>query len=262
MPRDVGELGPGDSLGIGLAALINGAETYSAFDIIEYATADRNLRVFNHLVELFKQRHPIPGPKELPYVRPLLDSWEFPDCFNGLSNMGKALGERRLKKLKSALTTLKPNANPGSPIRYICPWNDDRSLEPERLDLAFAQAVLEHVDDVPGTYKALANWLRPRGLFSQVIGFDCHGIVPDWNGHWTFNALAWRIIRGRKTYLINRRPLADHLRHLKEAGFEIIKVIREIDETGLAISEFAAPFRSMSLADSVTKSAYVLARKP
>ena len=41
-PEVVAELGPGDSLGIGMAALLTGAEVYYAFDVVEYASNQRN----------------------------------------------------------------------------------------------------------------------------------------------------------------------------------------------------------------------------
>jgi len=42
-PRVVAELGPGDSIGIGIAALLTGAEKYYAFDVCRYATNQRNI---------------------------------------------------------------------------------------------------------------------------------------------------------------------------------------------------------------------------
>jgi len=42
-PKIVAELGPGDSIGIGLAALISGCEKYYGFDVVEYANIERNL---------------------------------------------------------------------------------------------------------------------------------------------------------------------------------------------------------------------------
>src|SRR5262245_51065395 len=50
-PEVVAELGPGDSLGTGLAWLIAGAERYLAFDVRRYATAEQNTQVFDALVE-------------------------------------------------------------------------------------------------------------------------------------------------------------------------------------------------------------------
>lgn len=65
-PEVVAELGPGKSLGVGLAALICGAEKYLAFDLVEQAEVIKNLEVFNELVYLFKNKTPIPGQDEFP----------------------------------------------------------------------------------------------------------------------------------------------------------------------------------------------------
>ena len=72
------ELGPGDSLGIGLAALLSGVERYIALDVIQYASDAQNLRIFEELIALFKDRAPIPDEAEFPLVRPLLPSYAFP----------------------------------------------------------------------------------------------------------------------------------------------------------------------------------------
>lgn len=55
-PAVVVELGPGDSLGVGLAALLSGAQQYFAVDVLPYAHTDRNVAVFDELVALFRQR--------------------------------------------------------------------------------------------------------------------------------------------------------------------------------------------------------------
>jgi hypothetical protein len=45
-PEVVAELGPGNSLGVELAALLSGARTYFAFDVVEYSSDARNSKVF------------------------------------------------------------------------------------------------------------------------------------------------------------------------------------------------------------------------
>ena len=63
MPNTIAELGPGDSLGIGLAALLCGANNYYALDVKEYSHIETNLKIFDELVALFKShaKRPIKG---------------------------------------------------------------------------------------------------------------------------------------------------------------------------------------------------------
>src|SRR5436305_1646470 len=56
IPDTVAELGPGDSLGTGLAALLSGANHYYALDVVYYANTPRNLMIFDQLVNLFQRR--------------------------------------------------------------------------------------------------------------------------------------------------------------------------------------------------------------
>src|SRR5258708_2005119 len=58
------ELGPGDSLGTGLAALVSGVERYVALDAVRYADRARNLQILDDLIALFRNRTPIPDRVE------------------------------------------------------------------------------------------------------------------------------------------------------------------------------------------------------
>ncbi|MGI8422542.1 MAG: hypothetical protein ACR2NO_00220 [Chloroflexota bacterium] len=60
MPSSVAELGPGESLGSGFAALLSGASRFYALDVVSYSNTEKNLRVFDELVERFKRRAPRP----------------------------------------------------------------------------------------------------------------------------------------------------------------------------------------------------------
>jgi hypothetical protein len=59
VPKTFAELGPGGSLGVGLAALLSGADTYYALDIIKYCEVDLSLALLGGLVDLFRNRTPV-----------------------------------------------------------------------------------------------------------------------------------------------------------------------------------------------------------
>ena len=71
-PRHVADFGPGDSIGVGLAALLSGAESFIGLDVKPFARAERNLAVFDELVALFRSKAAIPGPEPFPQVKPFL----------------------------------------------------------------------------------------------------------------------------------------------------------------------------------------------
>jgi hypothetical protein len=64
------ELGPGDSLGTGLAALASGVERYVALDAVRYADRARNLQILEELIALFRSRTSIPDQLEFPLIQP------------------------------------------------------------------------------------------------------------------------------------------------------------------------------------------------
>src|SRR5882672_7706430 len=56
IPDALAELGPGSSLGIGLAALLSGVRRYYALDVVGYANTECNLIVLDQLVDFFSRR--------------------------------------------------------------------------------------------------------------------------------------------------------------------------------------------------------------
>jgi hypothetical protein len=97
LPDTVGELGPGDSLGTGLAALISGVNTYFAFDVVRFANTQRNLEIFDELIELFRQRENIPTKDEFPRIAPDIDSYLFPSDILDQEHLDKSLQPNRLQ---------------------------------------------------------------------------------------------------------------------------------------------------------------------
>jgi SAM-dependent methyltransferase len=247
-PRVVAELGPGSSLGIGLAALIGGAERYFAFDVVRLA-ADReaNLAVFDALVQLFKDRTPIPGQDEYPTVHPRLASYEFPHELVPAA----AFDTERLARLRESLDT----------IEYVAPWSDPALIDPGSVDMIFSQAVLEHVDDLAATYAAMHSWLRAGGVMSHQIDYQCHDTAWRWNGHWQHSDRMWSLMRGRHRYFLNREPHSRHLRLLRESGFEVISTQTVPRHSQLTVGDLAPRFRELTSDDLVTSGAFIRARK-
>ena len=213
-PNVVAELGPGNSLGVGAAALISGSRQYVGLDIVQYASDERTLTVFDELVRLFRAKADIPGVDEFPEVKPYLDNYAFP--FHILTNerLAAALKEDRIASLRDALATLNAKSGPEAPFRYLVPWDDDACLETESADMILSQAVLEHVDQLASTYRSMHRMLKPDGFLSHQIDYRAHGTASKWNGHWAYADLTWKVIRGGQTYVINRQPHSAHISQL------------------------------------------------
>jgi len=257
-PKIVAELGPGNSLGVGLAALISGCDKYYGFDVVELANAVHNVQVFDDLVSLFKNRASVPGDDEFPNVKPYLENYDFPEDIFVEERLRQALEESRLDRIRNSITDFQHR---DSPIQYKVPWHDAGVLEAESVDMIYSQAVLEHVDDLVNTYRSMRRWLRSNGYISHQIDFKSHGTAGEWNGHWKYADFSWKLIRGKRPYLLNREPYSTHLAILKEQGFNIVCEKRIRSESRLTINDLAPRFRTISADDLTTSGAFIQAIK-
>lgn len=257
-PEVVAELGPGDSLGIGVAALLSGCERYFAFDLVEFANQKRNLQVFSELIRLFQERAPIPDEAEFPKVKPVLSSYAFPSDILDENRLEQALAKPRLERIRRSLEEIN---GVDSLVQYRAPWQRTNALESNSVDMIFSQAVLEHIDDLGGTYEAMRAWLKPTGFVSHQIDFKCHGTATEWNGHFRYGDFMWRIIRGRRPYLLNRAPHSTHVGALAKHGYEIVcnQTIRA--PSRLQRHELAPKFRGLSEDDLTTSGAFIQATR-
>ncbi|MCK4828082.1 methyltransferase domain-containing protein [bacterium] len=257
-PKIVGELGPGDSIGIGLAALLSGAEMYYGMDVVEHASLQQNIKILDELVDLFRRRENIPDEREFINLRPHLDSYKFPSQLLTDDGLASYLSEGRIKQIRNSLEDCNSKM---SMIRYAAPWYSANLIEKESFDMIYSQAVVEHVDDLRGAYQAMCLWLKPKGFISHRIDFKCHGLADSWNGHWTFSDLTWRLMRGRRAYLLNREPHSTHTKLLREAGFEIVCDEKIEMPSKIRHEQLAAPFKNMLVEDMVISGAFVQAVK-
>ncbi|NNE43947.1 MAG: methyltransferase domain-containing protein [Gemmatimonadetes bacterium] len=251
LPDAVAELGPGGSLGLGIAALLSGASTYYALDIVEYSEDDLNLRLLDEMVDLFRQRKVTevgwPVNRDLSISQVLSDDI-----------LEDALAPERVESIRAALRSPDGHAD-GITIRYIVPWNDPAVLRAGEVDMIVSQAVLEHVDELVDTYDAFARWLKPGGLMSHEIDFRCHGLTKQWNGHWEYPELAWRMIVGNKPYLINREPCSTHVRMMQERGFEVTCELRQHMQ-GIGRGQLSRRWQGMTDEDLISGTAVLQAR--
>jgi SAM-dependent methyltransferase len=250
-PKTFAELGPGGSLGVGLAALLSGADTYYALDIIKYSEVDLSLALLRGLVDLFRNRTPV-------YTGWPIDAEVFPGHILTDDLLEATLAEPRIEEIHRALTA--PDGRAGSiTIKYTVPWTDPSVIRRGEVDLIISQAVLEHVDDLENTYDAFAQWLRPGGRMSHEIDFRSHGLTRPWNGHWEYPELVWRVIIGKKPYVINRQPCTTHVSLMRDRGFEVTRELRQRIE-GIPRERLASRWRDMTDDDLVSATALVQAR--
>lgn len=254
----VAELGPGGSIGVGLSALLSGANSYYGLDVLPHVNVETNLKVFDEIVELFNQQAPIPGEEEFPQCSPLLASYDFPHNIITENILSKSLRPERIDAIRQAIKGVN-KANTGVRITYAAPWADESIIEPESIDFALSQAVLEHVDDIDGTYESLRTWLRPGGVMSNQIDYKCHGSTYEWNGHWAVPEYLWKVARGKHSYMINRLPHSQHIAAIEKAGFSILLAERRQGVSSISRQCLSPRFANMPDEDIITTGALIQA---
>jgi SAM-dependent methyltransferase len=265
--ESVAELGPGNSLGIGLAAMLSGANKYFAFDIIEQADTNRNRKVFEKLISLFRRRENIPDSAEFPLLKPYMESYDFPKHILTEEYLGETLKQERLESIRKGLSNLSSASSDNIQLRYFVPWNDPDVIRKGSVDMVYSQAVMEHVDDLDFTYKTLNKWLKPKGFMCHQIDFKSHDITREWNGHWRYSDEEWEALRVKKPYLLNREPYSKHIEYMQKNGFKVIfeRKIKNASEIknaeGIKRTELAQRFKDMSDDDLTTSGVFFLATK-
>ncbi len=251
VPETIAELGPGDSLGIGLAGLLSGVKRYFALDVVHYANPERNLEVFEDLVGLFRSRAQV-NVTGWPDFSGMLDGNGFPSSIFTDERMDSALRPEWLDSIRASLRT-----GTGA-VSYQVPW--DRMRPVERVDYILSHSVMEHVTDPDAVYRACAEWLKPGGQMSHQIDFTSHSLTEKWNGYWQYPNWTWKLICGTRPFLINRVPFSEHARLLEKNGFELVVRLGNSRDGGMERDELAPEWKSLSEEDLRTPGAFFVAR--
>jgi len=261
LPDTIAELGPGDSLGIGLAAMLSGVDHYVALDVVQHFDQGKNLAILDGLIERFRRREPR-WRKGWPDIDPYLDERLFPSHLLPDDRLERALAPGRLAAIRRALMGEAREGDPVS-IRSVVPWDDAAVVQADSIDLILSHSVLEHVVDLDKTYAAIRAWLRPGGWMSHQIDFKSHGLSGEWNGFRGYPEALWKLVLGNRPFLLNREPWSTHARLLEQNRFELVCVLRQhLRDRGIARGRLAARWRGMSDDDLNCSGAFVIARKP
>ena len=258
VPRAVAELGPGNSLGTGVATLLSGAERYIAVDAFPHVRAETNIFVMRELVQLFRARSPRPRAG-FPAIDHLLDARLFPSHILDERCLAQALAPDRLERIDHAVRAVGLG-HPDSMMEYST-WSDLRPVADGEADLLFSHVVMNQVDDIEDVYARCGRWVKPGGWMSHQLDLTSLGTADEWNGHRAYSELAWKIIAGKRPFFVNRAPLATHLDLIRANGFDIIEMIRGKREGGIAREQVAPRWKGISDEDLATESAFVMARR-
>jgi SAM-dependent methyltransferase len=250
MPTTVVELGPGRSLGVGVAALLSGANEYYGLDAYPACDFLATRAMLEDIVDLFRHR-----------TGQMSEGWPsygpgFPDHILPQSVLDTTLTPQRIDSIGDALLNLS------SMMGYAAPWWSN-IVAPESVDLVVSHAVVQYLPDIDKAYQSMYDWLRPGGMISHQIDFSGLSYARvRWNSHWSHNERTWRLIVSNRPGKINRQPFSAHLKAIQDAGFEVTSAMRNLDRGGIAREALAPRWGAMSEEDLHTRGGFIQARKP
>lgn len=258
IPHTVLELGPGESLGTGLAALLSGAERYAAVDAVRHASVASTRPVLRELTTMFQTREPRPV-KGWPDYDGELDARLFPSSILTDENLARTLKPSRVAQIGAAVERLDSELQ--RPMVRYATWGEPEPLGAGEADLIFSHVVMSVVDNVDRIYGHCARWLKPGGWMSHQIDLTSLGVTDEWNGHLRYSDAAWAAVAGRRPLFVNRERASTHVRLLEKNGFEVITDLRKIASGGITRDELAPRWRDISDEDLNCNTAFIIARK-
>ncbi len=221
VPNALAEFGPGDSLGIGLSAMLSGVNHYYALDAVKHANLDLNIKLLDELIGMFENREKISieGPSDIFGLKD--DS--FPSDIITEESLKRSLHSARISAIRQLLVSSKniDSANEMG-IHYLAPWTSSEITGTVTVDLVLSHSVLEHIDDIESAFDAMNRLLGEGGYCSHLIDLRAHGTDNIENGHWKYSELTWKVIKGKRDYLINRLPYSAYRELSTKNDFEIV----------------------------------------
>ena len=234
---------------------------YYGLDVVAYSSTQSNLAVFEELIDLLRERTPRTR-KGWPDYDVHLDGRLFPSHILTDERLERALAPDRIRKIRERLTAMPAAPSDEPSIRYNAPWMSAATIKKESVDVIISHAVLQSVLDLDATYAALRTWLKPGGFMSHQIDFTSFRTSREWNGHWAYPETVWRLVVGKRPYLINREPHSTHVRLMAKQGLTIVCDLQNYSvDPALERSQLASRWRNMSDDDLACSGAFIQAYK-
>ena len=96
---------------------------------------------------------------------------------------------------------------------------------------------------------------------SHQIDFGCHGMSKEWNGYRACSELHWKLILGRRPYLINREPYSTHRQLIEANGFEFLTELKAFRTDGIARARLSRRWQELDDQDLNCSGAFIVVRK-
>jgi SAM-dependent methyltransferase len=251
----IAEIGPGDSLGTGICALLLGASKYLAIDVQSAANQDMNRRILKEMVEILQRCERIPDEREFPRLYPALSNYDYPKRLVQTADIRKIE-----KRIELALREMNSVNKSNKMIGYYT-INEVAAIGRGSIDFLFSQAVMCYPDDLEKMYAYCWEIMKPGGIMAHTIPCDCVGTTKHWNGHYSVKKWQWRLAKGKRPCFISRTPGSRHLQLISKAGFEILRAEKRFRSDGINRPQLAAEYAWLSDEDLQTCGVYVMARR-
>jgi SAM-dependent methyltransferase len=162
---------------------------------------------------------------------------------------------------------------PGHPESGFDPKYIDYLVQPSGLsgleneiDLVISRAVLEHVNDLPASFRDMYEALKPGGIAIHLVDLKSHGLHRDNQLDFlTWPTWLWSMMYSAKG-VPNRLRVNAYRDAVTQSGFELIEmkptVIASMEHVRAVRPELADPFKKLSDEDLSWLGFWLVCRKP
>jgi SAM-dependent methyltransferase len=235
MGADLLEIGPGSNVGVGLLALLAGANSFTCLDVVPCAADTDDNDLYPALVKT---------------------AAAYPNTYL----VAPALLERARHEPEELARELLGR------LTYCAPMDIARNTLPDAsLDVICSHTCFEHFADPAGAIAQIARLLRPGGVTSHQIDLRDH---CDFNRPLDFLAHSdtiWRLTTSHLPNAVRNRWRASEYRAgFEQQGLEVVylEVLHKTTVTQEMRRRFSRRFRALDLEDLGILNLLLVARKP